>query len=58
MVTCNICNKESETYKELSKHLVQEHNFSTTQLYSYYNYSFERDRDRLVLSMEEHVLDE
>lgn len=41
MVTCNICNKEFETYKELSRHLVQEHSFNTTRLYDYYNYSFE-----------------
>lgn len=41
MITCNICNKEFETYKELSRHLVQEHSFSTTELYNYYNYSFE-----------------
>lgn len=41
MVTCNICNKEFETYKELSKHLVQEHSFNTAKLYDYYNYSFE-----------------
>lgn len=41
MITCSICNKEFETYKELSKHLVQEHSFSTTRLYDYYNYSFE-----------------
>ena len=41
MVTCNICNKEFETYKELSKHLVQEHSLNTIELYNYYSYSFE-----------------
>lgn len=41
MVVCKICNKEFESAKEVSKHLVEEHNFTTEQLYNYYNYSFE-----------------
>lgn len=41
MVVCKICNKEFESIKEVSKHLVEEHKFSTEQLYSYYNFSFE-----------------
>ena len=41
MVVCRICNKEFESIKEVSKHLVEEHKFSTEQLYNYYSYSFE-----------------
>ena len=41
MVICKICNKELKSIKELSKHLVEEHKFTTIQLYNYYNYSFE-----------------
>ena len=41
MVTCTICNKEFESFKELSKHLIKEHEFNAEELYKYYNYSFE-----------------
>lgn len=41
METCKICNKEFSTVKELSKHLLEEHSYSVSQLYDYYDFSFE-----------------
>ena len=38
---CQICNKEFETYKDLTKHLIKEHNFDIKQVYDYFEYSFE-----------------
>ncbi len=38
---CKICNKEFQTFKELTTHLVKEHNYKTDDLYNYYGYSFE-----------------
>ncbi len=40
-MNCRICNKEFENYKDLTKHLVKDHNFKTSRIYEYYNYSFE-----------------
>jgi len=40
-MNCNICNKEFESFKELTKHLIKEHNFSTDELYKYFNFSAE-----------------
>ena len=41
MIACKICNKEFENIKELSKHLVKEHEFTAEKIYNYYGYSFE-----------------
>lgn len=41
MYICKICNNTFNEIKELSKHLTKEHGFSASQLYDYYNYSFE-----------------
>ena len=38
---CKICNKEFQTFKELTTHLVKEHNYKADDLYNYYGYSFE-----------------
>ena len=37
---CNLCNKEFDSIKNLTKHLVSEHNYTLSQVYSYYSYSF------------------
>ena len=41
MVVCKICTKEFEDIKELSKHLVKEHEFTAQKIYDYYGFSFE-----------------
>ena len=41
MVNCKVCNRKFKDFKELSKHLVEEHKYNTGQLYNYYDYSFE-----------------
>ena len=38
---CQICNKEFETYKDLTKHLIKEHNLDIKQVYDYFEYSFD-----------------
>lgn len=38
---CKVCNKKFENIKNLTEHLVKEHNFSSEELYEYYDYSFE-----------------
>lgn len=40
-MNCQICKKEFSTYKELTKHLVEDHNYSTEDIYKYFNYIFE-----------------
>ena len=41
MIICKICSKEFETTKELTKHLIVEHDYTIAQVYEYFNYSFE-----------------
>ncbi len=41
MPICKECQEYFETYKDLTKHLKEDHRFSAEQIYSYYNYSFE-----------------
>lgn len=40
-MNCNICSKEFESFKELTKHLIKEHKFSTDELYKYFHFSAE-----------------
>ena len=40
-MTCRICNKEFNTAKELTKHLITEHNYSVPMVYEYYDFSFD-----------------
>ena len=53
---CKICNKEFDNVKELSKHLVDEHNLSTAQLYEYYGYSFETGKATCPVCGKEFVM--
>lgn len=41
ILKCNICEQEFQSYKELTKHLVNKHQCTRQQLYDYFNYSFE-----------------
>ena len=43
-MNCNICNKEFDSFKELTRHLIKEHNYTTEDIYKYFNYSFEEKR--------------
>lgn len=56
MVTCTICNKEFESFKELSKHLIKEHGFNAEELYKYYNYSFETGKATCPVCGKEFVM--
>ena len=56
MVVCKICYKEFESVKEVSKHLVEEHKFSTEQLYNYYNYSFETGKAMCPICGKEFIM--
>ena len=56
MEICRICNKEFESVKELSKHLVKEHNFNANDIYEYYNYSFETGRATCPVCGKEFVM--
>lgn len=38
---CKICNKEFGSFKDLTTHLVKEHEYNAEQIYMYYTYSFE-----------------
>ena len=44
-MNCPVCNKNFESYKELSKHLVEEHKYTINDLYTFFNYSF---KDRIA----------
>lgn len=56
MVTCTICSKEFESFKELSKHLIKEHEFNAEELYKYYNYSFETGKATCPVCGKEFVM--
>ena len=43
-MNCNICNKEFDSFKELTRHLIKEHSYTTDDIYKYFNYSFEEKR--------------
>ena len=43
-MNCNICNKEFDTFKELTKHLIDDHKYGIHDIYKYYEYSFESRR--------------
>ena len=38
---CKICNKEFQSFLELTIHLVKDHSYKADDLYKYYEYSFE-----------------
>ena len=38
---CKTCNKEFQSFRELTEHLVKEHDYKAEDLYKYYEYSFE-----------------
>lgn len=38
---CKICSREFQSFRELTKHLVKEHDYKAEDLYKYYEYSFE-----------------
>ena len=40
-MNCNICSKKFNTFKELTEHLIKEHNMSAQEVYNYFGYSME-----------------
>lgn len=41
---CRACNKEFETIKELTTHLIKDHKYKAEELYKYFDYSFDEAR--------------